>query len=98
MEFKRIKIELELERLRLELEINRSEAGEANQAGVACSIFGETKFSDLPHLINEKDHVDSFLLRFEIYANVANCSQANWATQLSALLGGNALHVHFRLS
>ena len=89
MEFEERKMQMELERLRLEREANRSagEGGEANQAG-GVRAFGGVKSLDLPHFVDGKDDLDSYLLRFERYATVANWPQTNWATQLSALLRG----------
>ena len=100
MEFKERKMQMELERLRLEREADRSagEGGEPNQAGGARVVFGGTRSSDLPHFVDGKDDLDSYLLRFEKYATVANWPQTNWATQLSALLGRTALDVYCRLS
>ena len=99
MEFEERKRQMELERLRLEREANRSagEGGEANQAG-GVRAFGGVNSLDLPHFVDGKDDLDSYLLRFERYATVANWPQTNWATQLSALLRGEALGVYSRLS
>ena len=74
MEFEERKMQLELERLRLEREANRSarEGGEANQAGDVCVALGGTRSPDLPHFVNGKDDLYSYLLRFERYATVAN--------------------------
>ena len=60
--------------------------------------FGGIRSPDLPHFVDGKDDLDSYLLRFERYATVANWPQTNWATQLSALLSGKALGVYSRLS
>ena len=100
MEFEERKMKIDLERLRLEREADRSaEKGrEGNQAGGARVAFGGIRSPDLPHFVDGKDDLDSYLLRFERYATVANWPQANWATQLSALLGGKALDVYSRLS
>ena len=96
MEFEERKMQMELERMRLEREADRS-GGEANQAG-GVRAFGGVKSLDLPHFVDGKDDLDSYLLRFERYATVANWPQTNWATQLSALLRGEALGVYSRLS
>ena len=61
-------------------------------------VFGEARSPDFPHFVDRKDDLDSYLLRLERHATVAKWSQANWLTQLSALLGGKALDiVYFRL-
>ena len=100
MKFEERKMQMELERLRLEREADHSsgEGGEANQAGGACVAFGGIKSPDLPHFVDGKDDLDSYLLCFERYATVANWPQTNWTTQLSALLSGKALGVYSRLS
>ena len=74
MEFEERKMQIELERLRLEREANCSagEGGEANQAGGARVAFGEKRFPNLPHFVDGKDDLDSYLLLFERYATVAN--------------------------
>ena len=86
--------------MRLKPETDRSigKGREENQEGGARVVFGGTRSPDLPHFIDGKDDLDSYLLRFERYATFANWPQANWATQLSALLGGKILDVYSRLS
>ena len=86
---------MELKRLRLEREADRAagEGGETNQAGGARVVFGGTRSPDLPHFVDGKDNLDSYLLHFERCATAANWPQTNWATQLSTLLGGIALNV-----
>ena len=85
------KIQLELERLRLEQKTYRcgGKTEEANQAG-------GSRFADLPHYIDKKNNLDSYVLLFERYATVANWPQINRATQLNALLVGKALDVYSR--
>ena len=91
---------MELKRLRLKREADCSagEGGEANQEGGARVAFGGIRSPDLPHFVGGKDDLDSYLLRFKKYAMVVNWPQTNWVTQLSALLGGEALDVYSRLS
>ena len=81
-----------------ETDVSSGEEEEANQARGARVVFGETRFPDLIHFTDERDDLDSYLLRFERYAPVANRPQPNWATQLSALLRGKALDISSRLS
>jgi len=56
------------------------------------------KSTDLPSFIDRKNDLDSYLLRFERYANVAKWEEEIWATQLSALLSGKAWDFYSRLS
>ena len=39
----------------------------------------------LPAFLDEKDELDSYLLRLKCYTKNANCEQNTWAIQLSAL-------------
>ena len=100
MEFEDRKMQIELESLRLEQGADRSagEGGEANQPGGARVISEEIRSPDLPRFVDGKDDLDSYLLRFERYATVANWPQTKWANQLSVLLGGKALDVYSKLS
>ena len=77
MEFEERKMQMELERLRLEPETDRSagEGKDANQTGDARVVFRGTRSPDLPHFIDGKDDLASYLLRFERYATVANWPQ-----------------------
>jgi len=52
----------------------------------------------LPPFDENKDHIDSYLRRFERYATLQQWPDGDWATYLSALLKGKALEVYSRLS
>ncbi len=90
----------ELEKMRLEREASSSneERERRNEESDRRVAFGRARSPDLPAFVDGKDDLDSYLLRFERYATVANWSRDNWATQLSALLSGKALDVYSRLS
>ena len=45
-----------------------------------------------------KDELDSYLLRFELYAESASWEKDTWAIKLSALLTGRAMDVYTRMS
>lgn len=47
---------------------------------------------------DEKDDMDSYLFRFERYAELQNWPEDQWAIYLSALLRGKALDVYARLT
>ena len=52
----------------------------------------------LPSFIDEKDELDSYLLRFERYSENADKEKATLANKLSALLTGSAMDVYTRIS
>ena len=56
------------------------------------------KLPRLPAFVDGKDDLDSWLLRFERFANTSGWPKENWCTSLSALLTGRALDVFCRLS
>ena len=57
-----------------------------------------SKSPKLPSFIDEKDELDSYLLRFERYAENASWEKDTWAIKLSALLTGRAMDVYTRMS
>ena len=58
----------------------------------------DAKYPKLPAFVDEKDELDSYLLRFERYAENAKWEQVTWAIKLSALLSGSAMDVYTRMS
>ena len=52
------------------------------------------KFPKIPTFDDHKDEMDSYLLRFERYAEAQQWPKKIWATNLSALLRGKALDVY----
>ena len=68
------------------------------QQNQACSILAATstprnkdaKSPKLPSFIDEKDELDSYLLRFKHYAENASWEKDTWAIKLSALLSPEA--------
>ena len=95
---------MELEKLRLEIEAKKldAETDRGQASGLRSSSLRAaattTRPPELPSFKDGKDDLDSYLLRFERYATVAEWKQECWATQLSALLSGKALDVYSRLS
>ena len=53
---------------------------------------------ELPALVDERDDLNNYLLRFEGYPTVARWEKDSWAAQLSPLLSGRALEDYSRLS
>ena len=62
------------------------------------STPSQPKIPKLPVFQEESDDLDSYLLRFEKYAQVIGWPRDTWALNLSALLSGKALQVYTRLS
>ena len=58
----------------------------------------DAKSPKLPSFINEKGELDSYLLRFERYAENASWEKDTWAIKLSALSTGRAMDVYTRMS
>ena len=61
------------------------------------NCFDNTEFVT-PGFMDEKDNLNSYLLRFERYATVAGLERPDWAARRSPLLSGRALDVYSGLS
>ena len=61
-------------------------------ADIPSSRNKVSNFRKLPSLIDEKDELDSYLLRFEPYAENASWENT-WVIKLSALLTGRAMDI-----
>ncbi|XP_062610800.1 uncharacterized protein LOC134272595, partial [Saccostrea cucullata] len=95
VEKERLSFELEREKMRNDIEKMKLEQK---------PIFSdESKFTGghvlpktpkLPFFDDSHDEMDSFLLRFERYAEAQQWDHSNWAINLSALLKGKALDVY----
>ena len=87
------KLRLESERLNEQ----RSASSENQQAALSQAsqnAVARTKAPVLPAFVDGKDILDSYLLRFDRYATVADWEQFDGATRLSPLLSGRALNVY----
>ena len=89
--------------MQLEVKVFRSErktvysggeGGNTNSAEGVRVVFGRARYPDLPKFFDKENDLDNYLLQFKRYATLANWLQANWATQLSALLSGKTLNVY----
>ena len=91
--------EFELEKLRLKNEAKRLAVEQQVEERHIDRrpVGGRVKLPELPSFTDGKDDLDSYLLRFERYATVAEWNRDSWAMHLSALLSGNALDVYSRL-
>ena len=93
------KIEAEKELALKELELKAQQ----NQASASLAVTPPPRNKDakspkLPSFIDEKDELDSYLLRFERYAENASWEKDTWAIKLSALLTGRAMDFYTRMS
>ena len=95
--FAQIEAEKELALKELELKAQQSQAG-ASLAATPPPRNKDAKSPKLPSFIDEKDELDSYLLRFERYAENASWEKDTWAIKLSALLTGRAMDVYTRMS
>ena len=93
----KIEAEKELALKELELKAQQSQAG-ASLAATRPPRNKDAKSPKLPSFIDEKDELDSYLLRFERYAENASWEKDTWAIKLSALLTGRAMDVYTRMS
>ena len=84
--------EIELARLRVEDNLlNRTGQAERN-------IGSMGSVPKLPSFDEKMDDLDAYLYRFEGYATMQGWPKERWASNLSALLKGNALQVFHRMS
>ena len=93
----KIEAEKELALKELELKAQQSQAG-ASLAATPPPRNKDAKSPKLPSFIDEKDELDSYLLRFERYAENASWEKDTRAIKLSALLTGRAMDVYTRMS
>ena len=105
MELEKKKIEVELQLRYNKLLTDHQEEGQdlthidtevASEAG-GCRVSGGVKGPKMPCFDENRDNMDAFLHRFEIYAAAQGWKEDTWAIYLSALLKGKALEVFSRL-
>ena len=88
--------EKELALKELELKAQQSQAS-TSHAATPPPRSKDAKSPKLPSFIDEKDELDSYLLRFEHYAENASWEKDSWAIKPSALLIGSAMDVYTRM-
>ena len=92
------KIDKELKFKEMELQAQQAQAqATASSATIPPPRNKDAKSPNLPYFIDEKDELDSYLLRFEHYAENASWEKDTWAIKLSALLTGRAMDVYTRM-
>ena len=92
-----VKIDKELKIKELELQAEQAQAT-TSPATTPATRNKDAKSLKLLSLIDEKDELDSYLLRFERYAENASWEKDTWAIKLSALLTGRAIDLYTRMS
>ena len=92
------KIEAEKELTLRKMELKAQDQASASLAATPPPRNKDAKSPKLPSFIDEKDELDSYLLRFERYAENASWEKDTWAIKLSALLTGRAMDVYTRMS
>ena len=86
----------EVDKREHELELAR--LGQGNLDDRPRDREDRAKAPKLPSFVDGKDDLDSYLQRFERFAETAKWKRDEWASKLSALLSGRALEVYSRLS
>ena len=97
----KLEAEKELKIKEMELQAQQAQAQVTASASLAATPpprNKDAKSPKLPSFIDEKDELDSYLLRFERYAENASWEKDTWAIKLSALLTGRAMDVYTRMS
>lgn len=95
-----VRLEKELAREKFELERRKAEEDHKYATDLkAASAPVQTKIKGhkLPFFDEDKDNIDSYLLRFERYADLQGWKRDEWSVHLSALLKGKALDIYSRL-
>ena len=91
----KIEADKELALKELELKAQQDQASTSLAAVPRCQ---DAKSPKLPSFIDEKGELDSYLLRFERYAENTSWEKDTWAIKLSALLTGRTMDVYTRMS
>ena len=95
----KLEAEKELKIKEMELQAQQAQAqATASSATTPPPRNKDAKSPKLPSFIDEKDELDSYLLRFERYAENASWEKDTWAIKLRALLTGRAMEVYTRMS
>ena len=80
------------------LELKAQDQASTSAAAAPPPRNKDAKSPQLPSFIEEKDKLDSYLLRFEHYVENASWEKNTWAIKRSALPTGRAMDVYTRMS
>ena len=95
----KVEAEKELKIKEIELQAEQAQAQATTSSATTPPPHNkDAKSPKLLSFIDEKDELDSYLLRFEHYAENASWEKDTWAIKLSALLTGRAMDVYTRMS
>ena len=99
-ELARRESEINVQLLEKQIELERLQKAELHEVPKLTHTKHETraKVPKLPAFNEKYDSMDSYLKRFERFAENAGWDKNNWATSFSALIQGKALDVYSRLS
>ena len=94
--------DIELAKIGAEAEAEEKTRAQA-QASTGATVDSppgnrNAKSPKLPAVIDKKDELNSYLLRFECWAENASWEKNTWAIKLSVLLTGRAMDVYTRMS
>jgi len=95
LEQEKLQMQMERDRMVHELEMAKLSSSSSNFSITAQPV---SKLPQLPPFVDGKDDLDSWLLRFERFAEANQWPKASWSTYLSALVSGRALDCFCRLS
>ena len=92
------KLNLQVRLRELEARVTEGRGKESNGNGGEVPVGkAEGKVPKMPYFDEERDFMDSYLGRFERFAETQKWKREQWAMYLSALLKGRALDVYSRL-
>lgn len=90
------KAEREIEKARIQLELKKL-AVESGHNGDDSHVKGGLRGPKMPPFDEDKDNMDSFIYRFERYAEAQKWQKTDWSVYLAALLRGKSLDVYSRM-
>jgi len=102
LENKKLELDHQTREKQMEFELRRLQLHDPSETREATSLsavpLGRTKIPKMPYFDEDKDCMDSYLNRFERFAQVEGWKKESYAIYLSALLKGKALDVYSRLA
>ena len=97
VEKERLVLQAKKEAMEFDLRRLAAERGQYSGDNIEAKPRVSGKAPRMPHFDEERDFMDSYLSRFERFAESQKWNRDDWATCLSALLKGRSLDVYVRL-